>query len=91
MLRFAVHSQVERRPEGNMDTGNRGGERDHCGDCGCNHSGDHGGDHSSDHCDDIPRDVHDPEDVAVQMWRIIGQIMKTQIEDDIHDGIIHTQ
>ena len=43
MLRFAVHAQVERRPEGNMDTGNLGGERDPCGDCGCNRSGDHAG------------------------------------------------
>ena len=75
MLRFAVHAQVERRSEGNMN-----GERDPCGDCGCNrssdhgadHGGDHVGDHGSDHGGDNPKDVYDPEDVAVQMRKIIG-------------------
>ncbi len=80
MLRFAVHAQVERRPEWNMDTSNLGGERDPCGNCGCSHSGEHGGDHGgdhvgdhgSDHGGDIPKDVYDPEDVAEQMRKIIG-------------------
>ena len=79
--------------KGNMDIvtnsgGNRDGERDPCGDCGCNRSGDHGGDHVGDHVGDhggdhgsdhggnilkhVVKDVYDPEFVAVQMRKIIG-------------------
>ena len=64
---------MERRPEENMDiVTNRGGDRG--GDHGGDHGGDYGGDHDGDHGGDIPKyvkDVYDPEDVAVQMRKII--------------------